>query len=296
MGIAEKSSVGYIKTVSEKAVIFESDVYVPFEPKKVHSELYEIVQKLRTDIRQSVSQLIPQKGELILASYSENDKIRMYDVENMLFYNIGSSAFRQNCKHQVAFCGDIESFSAYELERSDVEERYFYSYEVVPESSVLDLLKDKKVSAHWNQVPIDMNYKQSPARYYAALRAGTKNIVFDNVIRDNAPIGLRIELTLPRASSAVAVMKPLVDGVICAFHGEKDATIDVLCKLFEKDFVKQNTRRPEWNLLGDREYVARYRGMNSFKWNPEDERLCFALITVHQGTHAEFSGELYEWV
>lgn len=42
MGIAEKSSIDYIKTVSEKAVIFESDVYVPFEPKKVHSELYEI--------------------------------------------------------------------------------------------------------------------------------------------------------------------------------------------------------------------------------------------------------------
>lgn len=133
MGIAEKSSIDYIKTVSEKAVIFESDVYVPFEPKKVHSELYEIVKKLRTDIRQSVGQLMPQEGELLLASYSENDKARMYDVENMLFYNIGSLAFRQNCKHHVAFCGDIERFSAYEQERSDVEERYFYSYEVVPE-------------------------------------------------------------------------------------------------------------------------------------------------------------------
>lgn len=83
--------------------------------------------------------------------------------------------------------------------------------------------------------------------------------------------------------------------MICAFHGEKDTTTDVLCELLEKDFVKQNIGMPEWNLLGDREYVTRYRGMNSFKWNPEDERLQFALITVHQGTRAGFSGELYEW-
>ena len=49
------------------------------------------------------------------------------------------------------------------------------------------------------------------------------------------------------------------------------------------------------NLFGDREYVSQYRGENSYKWNPEDERLQFAWITVHIGKSAELSGKIYQW-
>ena len=50
------------------------------------------------------------------------------------------------------------------------------------------------------------------------------------------------------------------------------------------------------NIFGNREYVSRYRGENSYKWNPEDERLQFAWITVHLGKEAVISGEIYKWI
>ncbi len=50
------------------------------------------------------------------------------------------------------------------------------------------------------------------------------------------------------------------------------------------------------NIFGNREYLKRYRGHNSFKWNPEDERLQFAWITVRRGRLSLMKGSIYAMV
>ena len=74
-------------------------------------------------------------------------------------------------------------------------------------------------------------------------------------------------------------MKHLLDGVICAFHGEKGETAQMLQEKFEGEKV---TCQTDWHILGDQDYLRKYG--NGIKWYPADEadRLQFGWIIVKQ--------------
>ena len=78
----------------KKFVCKEANCYVPFEPKKQCT--CDHVCNLKKEIREAVSGLEVDANEVLLASYAEGvqkPKRYKYDLENRLFYNIGSGAF-----------------------------------------------------------------------------------------------------------------------------------------------------------------------------------------------------------
>ena len=114
---------------------------------------------------------------------------------------------------------------------------------------------------------------------------------------DETAFGIKITLTVPESNKTthpVSVMKHLLDGVICAFHGEKGETAQMLQEKFEGQKV---TCQTDWHILGDQDYLRKYG--NGFKWYPADEadRLQFGWIVVEQGKDNEYkmSGEIYNW-
>ena len=107
--------------------------------------------------------------------------------------------------------------------------------------------------------------------------------------------GIKIEITIPYFSHPAAIMKPLLDGIICAFHGEKGDVERILNDMFMTRTERMLSDTDKLNIFGNREYLKRYRGHNSFKWNPEDERLQFAWITVRRGRLSLMKGSIYEW-
>ena len=292
MSMAKKKELIYTIDVGEKAVIVESDFYVPFEPKKSSPQIREKVVELYNTLRESVKQLVVEEDEILFAAYSESDKNRFYDVENMLFFNIGCSAFSNCCKHSLAFVGDEERFSG--LERTDVEDKYHYSYKVLKEKEIENMLLDKKIVASWDRVPIDTKIPQSATRYYATIRENLDCIDIQGRLEDKSLFGMVLDITLPTKVLPASVMKPLLDGLICAFHGEEGRAEQTLKMIFDNS-MDLTISSKKLNLFGDREYVSQYRGENSYKWNPEDERLQFAWITVHTGKSAELSGNIYQW-
>lgn len=293
MSMAAKQELSYSIEASKKAVFIESDFYIPFEPNKSNPHIRDLVLGMQKDLKSALSQLVLDDGEILFATYSENDKSRFYDVENMLFYNVGTSAFSGCCKQQLAFMGDIERFA--QEQPSDLDERYHYAYRVASVKEISALLSEKRILAHWQGLPIETSIPQSATRYYSAIRKNIADVHVNEILGAGHLFGISLDITLPTKCNPASVMKPALDGIICAFHGEADGVAAVLEKLFGGSLTPTNQDSKRLNLFGVRNYVSQYRGANSFKWNPEDEHLQFAWIRVHKGSQAEVSGKVYEW-
>lgn len=126
------------------------------------------------------------------------------------------------------------------------------------------------------------------------------------VLAPDAVFGVRVEVRPPHGRHPVwgGLVKGIVDGVICAFHGHTDVTVlpEVVTRLAtilpaDAEEIDGYLRRKDRAVLGDvYRLVAPYR--SGVKWDPADHR-CVAgeLIAVpaDPGTsHWEIKGEIFE--
>ena len=294
----------YIKTKREgKSLEIQSDFSVNYpsndiisaEAYRLKYHIYHEVQSLRTN------------NNVLLSTYAGNSPENS-DIENLLFYNIGTGAFskvfQSSKKKQVAFKMDSTS--------QENQSSHKYKYEVVP-SEVVEALGRKTLIAKWN-VTIGSTLPKQAEEYYLALRTAIRNSRVESQNKDEpdenevmlcglercdeTAFGIKITLTVPESNKTthpVSVMKHLLDGVICAFHGEKGETAQMLQEKFEGEKV---TCQTDWHILGDQDYLRKYG--NGFKWYPADEadRLQFGWIVVEQGKDNKYkmSGKIYKWV
>lgn len=278
---------------NNKVVCKETNCYVPFEPKK------QDARDLKEEIRKTVGQLEVGDNEVLLASYAEGNPKRKYDLENRLFYNIGSGAFSD------IFC-TYPKEAAFVAASKPNNGQYIYKYKVVSEEEVKEYLEGKTLIVKWQDIPIGpkQGKDDKPDRYYEAIRRETDSIKImiddpkpDHIL-DRAPFGIKIELTVPGSNKRLrpqpaSVMKPLLDGVICAFHGEDgEKTKEAVKKRFGLE--KNNNELFEasnLNIFGSHNYLTK-----SNRWNPEDDRLQFGWIIVkREGKEYKMSGSIYKW-
>lgn len=296
----DEEELMYIETeYGEKSVEIRSNFSVR------HDNLKPEEYRLKCHIKEKLDKLRAVKGEILIATYG-GERPKGSDIENLLFYNIGTGAFskvfQSSKKKQVAFKMDSTS--------QENQSSHKYKYEVVS-SKVVEALGRKALIAKWNGITIGRTLPQKPDEYYAALRSVTIRKANDSrdepheneVIRHGSEqcetfFGIKIELIVPDSKKSihpVSVMKHLLDGVICAFHGEDEdgSTWKALEKRFEKDAYEKlwENKSDSWNLLGKQKYLSSSKG-----WNPEDDRLKFGWIIVKcEGEEYKMSGEIYNW-
>lgn len=262
---------------------------------------------LKYHIYEEVQSLCVDDNKVLLASYGGKAPDKNYDLENKLLYNIGTGAFSsifKNFPKQIVFKtndGPVDEKSPY---------RYLYKYEVVP-SEVVEALGRKTLIAKWN-VTIGSTLPKQAEEYYLALRTAIRNSRVESQNKDEpdenevmlcglercdeTAFGIKITLTVPESNKTthpVSVMKHLLDGVICAFHGEKGETEQMLKEKFKDEELKCQA---DWPILGNQDYLRKYR--NGFKWYPADEanRLKFGWIIVKcEGEEYKMSGSIYAW-
>lgn len=286
---------------------------------------------LKYHIHQRVRQLKAKGKEiLLLATYAGERTRQNADLENILFYNIGTGAFAN------VFSGAESKQVAFWEEQPEGgldDKRHVYRYEIAslsekPEEKLSEPEKPKEklskqdiiaklskqnIIAKWEEVFIGSSLPNKPGGYYAALRkckigkTVTKCKIKETVTikkrNQEGGFGIKITLTVPQSNGKthpVSVMKPLLDGVICAFHGGENSTHkklkDRFQNLIEEDegaFLENLENEENWNVLGKRNYLT------SDKWNPADERLKFGWIIVKQSgsdkAGYEMSGKIYTW-
>ena len=102
---------------------------------------------------------------------------------------------------------------------------------------------------------------------------------------------MHIELSKGKEINLAAIMKPMLDGIICAFH-PADRDLSSFCE--ELCCSESQLRGDDKCVLLPREYLYYYR--SGIKWNPEDDKCKKVLITVSRSNNRNvlLSGNIFE--
>ncbi len=253
------------KSFSKQVYELRSDIRLPFEPKGEALALKE-------EIRRNVKLLNPREYNHLNARLITNDK-EFFDVENILFYNVGSGAFSHLRLDEVSFSLVCDSNS--------LSNKYTYSYELISEATTEEINNTiLEFSFEIDKMISDMK----PLDYWHALKQGDIKI---SKLMNPKEFGLSIVIEIPeKHRNITSLFKPMIDGLISAFHYQNSVDQDVLnnitkMKHISDDAVLSQLSRKDYTFLGERNLISSYR--NGIKWNPEDEKCTKANIRQIKG-------------
>jgi hypothetical protein len=272
-----------------RMVRIDADTYIPFE------HLSDEQKALRSEIRDAVGALAAGPEEVLQASF-HGDKPARSDVENLLIYNIGAAHLRSASRHGLRF----------ELapQPAGAVSRFGYRYGLDDRTAGFHHWVPARRLAWWDGIEVrSITSDKLLAGVWLALRRGV-------VTRENrrfdleAPFSVGLVLRPPAGSIAApaALIKGLVDGVICAFqsHRDIDTVVDVAQRLArtlpaDEEEIQHELlgRRPP--VLGAVRRLVHARG-SGVAWAPADE-YCVAgqlLLEPPVGDTWTLSGQIHE--
>lgn len=265
--------------ISETSVQMGFDSYIPFEPNHDSDDM-----KNRAVVRAAAMLLKEDKNKILLAQFGNfSGKKNISDLENILFYNIGTSWFEKACRNGIAFC---------EMPPSRTHGKNFlYRYDMVNADIIAN---PDTLLAEWSDIPLErFSASLKPTAYFKSFKENWHKI---HVVEKKAKVdrfGMRLHIALPKgkAINIAAAMKPMLDGIICAFHPAK-TDLSSFCEILSCS--KEQLCGDEKCILSPREYLFHYR--NSIKWNPEDDLCRSVIITLSKGKCAcpMISGCIFE--
>lgn len=253
----------------------------------------------REDLRCALSKLKPPTEEQYLkVSYCGTDAY--YDLENILFYNIGPSHFRQIATHRIF----AKKCSQQEMKTTDEGEEFphRYAYEICDSQNQTVFWGKHSLAAEWEPLSISGSLSRNkPVDYWRALKEKPKKVhshyCKPQELRDSN-FGVKIKLSVPKTKNVnlTSVIKPMLDGAICAFHSadevlkEESSTILKHLRVSEQLLFSR-----DHDILGECRFIYHYR-KNSVKWNPKDN-LCVAFeieAEYNDDRECRFSGKIYK--
>jgi hypothetical protein len=234
---------------------------------------------MRNAIRHHLKRL---KGNgVCLQALNKSMDQSFFDVENVLFYNVGQSSFNHLNIKSLQF----ERAYEYPFTVNGHHFEHYQSYKIVDQDEPISQYWTKKRTlATWENIPIPkLSSETKPHTIWHAMKTGpvyildrTKSDFYGLEVTIKAPIHTQVHL--------VSIMKPLLDGMISAFHQHDSSNIDeVVVRL--KKYINLPTQQIENLLLnsgnailGLRNLIQPYR--NGVKWNPEDDAFQFVKINL----------------
>lgn len=263
---------------------------IPFQPQGWKKEF-------RDTLRCELPKLKPPaENQCLVALYNSKTKSSFFDLENVLFYNIGAKPFQplaavrifaQNCSKPTSDeCGEETEFL------------HQYTYKICSIEICTDFWKSRALAVEWKPVPVSASFSKNKAiDYWRALRKNPDKIKRHCKIPEGF-FGVKIKLSVPktRGVNLPSVIKPLLDGIICAFHSADDRLQKEAGLVADRlGISKQLLLSADYDVLGACRFIYSYRG-TSVKWNPQDDCcLAFEIEVEHSDDDTcRFSGKIYK--
>lgn len=212
-----------------------SSIRLPFEPK-------DKALKLREELRSHLKNLKCMDYNSLHAHLFATEKV-FFDVENVLFYNIGSGSFSHLNLDEISF--SLED----EMHGSKMEYRYLY-----------ELMNQSYIMEHPNCI-LEFNFEMKkvtgnlkPLDYWQGLNSGEVRIF--NILKPRE-FGMDIQIELPEKNkNIVGIIKPLLDGIVSAFHYQEEVDSQVIAYLIQKmnvdeEFLKAQLSKKKYTFLGE---------------------------------------------
>lgn len=268
-----KEKLNYYTKSSNDAVEIYSLKRLPFEPKGWLLELRNTIKKHL--------KLLSSNGTNLYALYNSMDST-FFDLENVLFYNVGAAPFRHlNIKSLLFERGyqqpsiingnQFEHYQLYQIIKGDNEITSNY-------------WEKKRTLATWENVLIPkLTSEVKPHFIWKAMKRGTIKVKNGGT---STFYGMEVNIKTPLHANInlVSVIKPLIDGIISAFHYHDSSNIDEvvfrlkpLINLPTKE-IKQLLLTKNNCVLGARNLIQPYR--KGVKWNPADDAFQIFKISI----------------
>jgi hypothetical protein len=262
-----------------------SQTRLPFEPKGESL-------RFRTALRASLSSLGATGQAGIRAEFASTSR-DFVDVENVLFYNVGPANFARADRSALLFerSGEVPPPPS-----GAGAGPHYHRYEVIAEASW----------RHWvaMEVAADFGPTLIPPLGSLTPMAGIWHAVRNGPLResragsDSHRLGLTVDILAPREVHLASVMKPVIDGVIAAFHAHDGSDHEELARRVAASLsidageVASLLDGDDRAVLGRRRLIWR-RGIG-VQWNPGDDLLQAVLLrtATHPGTNWTIAGRI----
>ena len=265
---------------------------LPFEPtgwmKQLRGELQEAIRSL------------PVRGDDILHATYTSSEDTFVDVENVLFYNVGTGCFAGVSSLGLRF----ERIFAAAPKSPTVlggPTLHHHRYEIVARSGGFHHWERGETLASWAVPSIPLRPQSSAALAWLSMKVGG-NIRTYGESNSSEAFGMTLTIHQPpgKALNLTAVIKPLLDGVIAALHSHDGSALEDLSNRLagklatSPSTVARALMDTQSAVLGQRRLVHPFR--HFVQWNSADDRLVAADIVVDRNTRERpwsMSGELY---
>ena len=216
---------------------------------------------LKNEIGQQVNAIKCNAGEALHGKYVSPDK-SFCDVENVLFYNIGPTVFARSTKWGLRFERSYENPPDCPKQLSEIPTHYS-EYSVSARDSQFRYWTRRNLLAEWKGATLrSVSTNLKPGTVWLALKRGNLRL-HDRLGQDDINFGLDLTIKEPPATTPylASVVKPLLDGVICAFHehnGQDEETVGArLSSKLNEDPTRLVAllRDGQMNILGRRRLV-----------------------------------------
>lgn len=263
---------GYLIRSSTTVVEAWSTVRLPFEPRGW------LIQ-FRQNLRIALSVLAPPfESEVLHAVYAAKAS-EFVDTENVLLYNVGSGSLRSLMTYGVRFERGymIPAPPAVGLRTGPL---HYHRYALAPRHPCYEHWRSGRLLARFDHVRIDQIAKPGPI--FVAIRRSAE----PPLLPSTTPIRFGIALTLegPRTEGLSGLIKPLLDGVICAYHHHDGRDLDNVAERLHRAglgparTLSSQLQDERWQVLGSRRLVKPFR--DGVQWNPADDACLAADIQI----------------
>ena len=257
------------------------------------------IKELQRALRAAIAELRADEGELLAALYASESR-ELVDAENVLFYNIESSAaFAYSTRGGLRF--ERSYVPPPPLARLRAAAHY-HCYGIADEAEGFATWRVGDSPVARFQAEPSLLGSLDVARLWYALKRGSVDLRGPAEIAGDFALCVKVVLQPTHGSpNAASLVKPIFDGAIAALqsHDHRESLPDVSARLA----ARMALSAPEVASL----LVARANAVlgstrllwpwgNTVQWNPCDDRCVAGELVVSSGTASALTGELYEVV
>jgi hypothetical protein len=255
----------YSITKVDGSLIATSEERLNLEPKDWRKDF-------KSELTNAIKALSPN-GKYLKARLLTREK-DFFDVENILFYNLGTANFKKLDSKGIWF--------SLEREESCHNKKYVHEY------CLIDLFPEPSgdIIAEWSNIIIEKpTTSKKPLDYWLPIKQSTNfKTYFTNYCGE---FGLNIEIGTPKNEviNIINIQKPLLDGLISVFHKATNVSKEAIEYMATKtnhsiEEIQCIINNNKVTVLPQRDIIQKYR--EGIKWNPQDEKCTDVRIIIRE--------------
>ena len=276
-----------------RSVEFWSIKRIPFEPDGW-------MKTARGELREAIGKLPLQAGEILHAVYRSEER-SFADVENILFYNVGTGCFAGLTSKGLRFERSFIAPPPHSSLPKDSTLHYHWYGPCLPRGTYAHWARGETL-ASWSVPSVTLRPTPSASTVWLGMKDAL-SVTTSEVSEPLDYFGLTVTV-FPSAAARVnlaVLVKTLFDGIIAGLHSHDGSELDEVASQLATNLnadpahIRRALMDSKNAILGQRRLLHPFR--QSVQWNPADDLLVAGELEVTRESTSEsssgFSGELY---